>query len=237
MINIIDIPDFPYVNAGDNLPTMITDALRKTKIFPQEGDVLCVASKIISCSERRAIALKSVIPSKLAMNIHEQVENKDPRIIQLIIDATGDPSGKRIVVSGNFIGGWLPCGLFLTSAGIDKIDPENVMLLPEKPDESAKNIGLKVLEEFGINVGVVITDSDGRQDKVGATQIAVGLYGIPALRESYYGNKKMQETICDMLAAAGGLIMGQRGTGKPVVIVRGLKYEFKADAKIGDALK
>ena len=39
-----------------------------------------------------------------------------------------------------------------------------------------------------------------------------------------------------MLAAAGGLIMGQRGTGKPVVIIRGFEYEFNPDAKIGDAL-
>ena len=236
MIKITDIQNFPHINSGDNLPSIIVDALKKAEIFPEEHDIFCVASKVVSFSENRFVNLNTVTPRELALKIHEQAPKKDPCTIQLIIDATGDPSGKRLNVSGNFIGGWLPCGLYLTSAGIDKIDSETVMLLPLNPDESAKKIGAKIFSEFGVNVGVVITDSDGRQDKAGATQIAVGVYGVSALRESYYGGKKMQETICDMLAAAGGLIMGQRGTGKPVVIIRGLEYEFNPDAKIGDAL-
>lgn len=236
MIRITDIQNFPHINSGDNLPSIIVNTLKESEFFPEEHDVFCVASKIVSLSEKRFVNLSTVTPGELALKIHEQAPNKDPRTIQLIIDATGDPSGKRLTVYGNFIGGWLPSGLYLTSAGIDKIDSEKVMLLPQNPDESAKKIGAKIFSEFGVNVGVVITDSDGRQDKAGATQIAVGVYGVPALRESYYGGKKMQETICDMLAAAGGLIMGQRGTGKPVVIIRGLEYEFNPDAKIGDAL-
>ncbi|MGR5878812.1 hypothetical protein ACT7DO_01100 [Bacillus pacificus] len=31
---------------------------------------------------------------------------------------------------------------------------------------------------------MIITDSDGRIEKLGATQIAIGLYGVPALRIS-----------------------------------------------------
>ena len=150
MIKITDIQNFPHINSGDNLPSIIVDALKKAEIFPEEHDIFCVGF----------VNLNTVTPRELALKIHEQAPKKDPCTIQLIIDATGDPSGKRLNVSGNFIGGWLPCGLYLTSAGIDKIDSETVMLLPLNPDESAKKIGAKIFSEFGVNVGVVITDSD-----------------------------------------------------------------------------
>ena len=39
-----------------------------------------------------------------------------------------------------------------------------------------------------------------------------------------------------MLAASAGLIMGQRGTNKPVVIISGFEYEFDEKSTILEAL-
>ncbi|WP_340641607.1 coenzyme F420-0:L-glutamate ligase [Lactobacillus kitasatonis] len=39
-----------------------------------------------------------------------------------------------------------------------------------------KEIGEKLIEALQVQIAVVITDSDGRVDKKGANQIAVGLY-------------------------------------------------------------
>ena len=93
-----------------------------------------------------------------------------------------------------------------------------------------------------MKVGVIITDSDGRIEKEGATQIAIGLYGVPALRinetiDRVNGeNTKSVETFCDLLAATAGLIMGQRGTNKPVVKISGIDYKFDENSKIIDSL-
>jgi len=129
----------------------------------------------------------------------------------------------------------------LTSSGVDKNGPEEVILLPEDADASARVIGKTILEATGINVGVIITDSDGRIDKKGATQIAIGIYGLPPIRSTETidetGKPKVsEETVCDMLAASAALIMGQRGTNKPAVLIRGYDYKFDKNSSIRQAL-
>ena len=161
--------------------------------------------------------------------------------MQAIIDVTGEPSGSRLEVKDNYVGGWLPNGLFLTSAGVDKLGSEELILLPENADASARAIGRKILELTDLNIAVIITDSEGRPDKRGSAQIAIGVYGIPPLRvsetESDDGKiRKSEETICDMLAASAALLMGQRGFNRPVVRISGFDYQFDAEATIGDAL-
>lgn len=195
-------------------------------------------------SRGRDIALSNVKPSELANEIHQKIPRKDPRIIQKMIDETGDPTGNKldINIENQYIGAWLPNGMRLTSAGIDKIDSNHVMLLPENPDLSAKKISEIVQQKLNVRVGVIITDSDGRIEKLGSTQIAIGLYGIPALRVSESVDpatgkiKKSEETFCDLLAATAALIMGQRGTNKPIVRISGIDYIFNESSRITDSL-
>lgn len=37
--------------------------------------------------------------------------------------------------------------------------------------------------------------------------------------------KRQEETLTDLVAAAAGIVLGQRGRGCPVAIVRGVDYE------------
>ena len=59
--------------------------------------------------------------------------------------------------------------------------------------------------------------------------ISIGAAGIAPLRLSEHTEggrtKRQEETLTDMVAAAGGLILGQRGRGAPVAVLRGLAYE------------
>ncbi len=239
-INVDGIDNIPIIKPGDDLGNIICEALTNNNIQLLDNDVLCVASKIVSISENRIVNLNGIIPSEKALEIHDRVLRKDSRIIQLMIDESGDLSGSKLDVSDNYIGCWLKSGLKLTSAGIDKIDENYVVLLPNDSNLSAKQIANTLFLRFKKNVGVVITDSDGREDKVGATQVAIGVYGVPPLRNTVYfnnGKKKIiSETICDMMAATAGLIMGQRGKNIPAVIIRGYNYTFDTHAKIEDAL-
>lgn len=243
-INVEAIPNIPRINKGDNIGEIIALLALESNFEIQDGDILCVASKVISTAEEREIDLSNIKPCELANEIHQKIPRKDSRIIQKMIDETGDPSGNKldINIENQYIGAWLPNGMRLTSAGIDKIDSDRVMLLPENPDLSAKKIGEIVQQKLNARVGVIITDSDGRIEKLGATQIAIGLYGVPALRVSEEVDpitgkmKKFEETLCDLLAATAALIMGQRGTNKPIVKISGIEYTFNENSRITDSL-
>jgi len=240
-IAIERIPNIPYIEAGQDIGDIILAAVKSAGIELRENDIMCIASKAISIAEERVVRLTDVVASNVAQQIHEKIPRKDPRIIQVMINETAKDDASRLVVKDNYIAGWLPNGLRLTSAGVDKMGPEAVILLPEDSDQSAKIIGQKILESTGVNMGIIITDSDGREDKKGATQIAIGVYGIPPLRitESVLDDGKKnttEETLCDMLAASAALIMGQRDTNKPAVLIRGVDYIFDPNVGIKDSL-
>ncbi|PFB51610.1 glutamate ligase [Bacillus thuringiensis] len=243
-INVEEIPNIPIINKGDNIGEIIALSVVKSNFKINNGDILCVASKAISTAEGRDIDLNNIKLSELANEIHQKIPRKDPRIIQKMIDETGDPTGNKldINIENQYIGAWLPNGMRLTSAGIDKIDSNHVMLLPENPDLSAKKISEIVKQKLNARVGIIITDSDGRIEKLGSTQIAIGLYGVPALRVSESVDpvtskiKKSEETFCDLLAATAALIMGQRGTNKPIVRISGIDYIFNESNRITDSL-
>ena len=63
-----------------------------------------------------------------------------------------------------------------------------------------------------LDITVVITNSDGIEDIKGSTQICVGVYSISPIRK----HNDIQETVCDMLAAASGLIIDQKDMGRDI---------------------
>ncbi len=240
-ISIEAIPAMLQIVAGDDIGEIIVNRSQEADFELKEYDILCIASKAVSSAEDNIAQLDAIEPSDVAHKIHERIPRKDVRAVQAIIDATGEPSGSRLEVKDNYVGGWLPNGLFLTSAGVDKLGSKELILLPEDADASARAIGHKILELTGINVAVIITDSEGRPDKRGSAQIAIGVYGIPPLRVSEAEldggkTKKSEETICDMLAASAALLMGQRGFNRPAVRIRGFDYKFDKEATIDTAL-
>lgn len=240
-LQIESIPNIPYIQENDNIGEILVRAAQESGLSFQDNDIVCVASKAVSIAEGRRVRLDSVEASEVAKSIQAQVPRKDARTIQLIIDATGAPDGSRVEVAENYIAGWLPNGLRLTSAGVDKNGTEEVILLPVDADASAKQIGKKILSATNVNVGVIITDSDGRVDKKGATQLAIGVYGVSPLRITEYtdetgSTKRNEETVCDMFAASAALIMGQRGTNKPAVVIRGYEFDFNQEHTIIEAI-
>ncbi|MBM6873651.1 coenzyme F420-0:L-glutamate ligase [Lactobacillus crispatus] len=236
MITIEALHNFPKIERKCNLSAEIIRTIKNEEFNIRDNDILCIASKLISKSEGLFVDLNSISPSQLALRLHQQIPRKDPRLIQIIIDQTSDKSGKKLQTSKNFIGGWLPNGLFLTSAGVDKIDAGTAIVLPKNCDEIAKRISDDIFNQLKVRVAIIITDSDGRIDKKGATQVAVGLYGISGLRKSQHEDKTNVETICDMLAASAGLLMGQKGKMLPIVKIHGIDYTFDKFATIRDAV-
>ncbi|BDR59974.1 coenzyme F420-0:L-glutamate ligase [Lactobacillus xylocopicola] len=234
MIEINGLHGVPQISEPGYLPKILVETIKKENFTIAEGDVLCVASKLCSIAEGNVIELGQVRPSVLAQKIHAQIPRKDARLIQVVIDQTGDPTGNSLEIADNYLGAWLSSGLFLTSGGVDKGQGDTVITLPQDCDRSAREIRAAIFAELGIRTSVIITDSDGRVDKKGATQVAIGLSGLSGLRVNEHTHTS--ETLCDLLAAAAGLVMGQRGVNIPLVCIHGLDYEKSLECGIGDVV-
>jgi len=59
---LIAVPDFPLVEPGNELGSMICDACLKAGITPNDGDVVVIAQKIVSKAEDRYVNLSDVTP-------------------------------------------------------------------------------------------------------------------------------------------------------------------------------
>jgi coenzyme F420-0:L-glutamate ligase/coenzyme F420-1:gamma-L-glutamate ligase len=112
-----------------------------------------------------------------------------------------------------------------------------LVLLPVDPDASARRIRERVLELTGRTVGVVITDSFGRPFRQGATDVAIGIAGIPAIVDLRgtkdrigYELRASRTAIADEIAAASDLVRG-KAEGIPAVIIRGLQLEGDGTAQ------
>src|ERR1051326_7278949 len=83
-IELIGVPDFPLVQAGDDLAALIAAALERAEQQPATGDVIVVAQKIISKAEDRFVDLATATPSERARAIGEEIQ-KDPRLVEVIL--------------------------------------------------------------------------------------------------------------------------------------------------------
>lgn len=198
-----------------------------------DNDIIVVAQKIVSKSENRLRDLRDVIPSPKSIRL-AQFHNKDPRLIELILGETTRIiriTKKHLIVETKH-------GFICANAGIDQSnvanDSQQVLLLPENPDISARNMRKSILDISGKRVSVVIADTFGRPFRTGQTNIAIGIAGITPLK-SYIGmndeyGKKLLVTeiaIADEFAAAAELVMGKT-LKTPVAIIRGYKFETRS---------
>jgi Uncharacterized conserved protein len=112
-----------------------------------------------------------------------------------------------------------------------------VILLPDDPDKSARKIRNDIISRTNVSVGVIISDTFGRPFRKGQVNIAIGVAGIDPIK-SYIGKTDMygnilrvtEIAIVDEIASAAELVMG-KSSRVPVTIVRG--YDFSShDASI-----
>jgi coenzyme F420-0:L-glutamate ligase/coenzyme F420-1:gamma-L-glutamate ligase len=104
-----------------------------------------------------------------------------------------------------------------------------VLLLPENPDRSARDLCEKLRARFGIRLGVLITDTFGRPWREGQTDVAIGAAGLRVL-DDLRGTRDAAgrllhvtaPAVGDEIAAAADLVKG-KANGTPVAVVRGLE--------------
>lgn len=236
-LQLISLAEFPVIQNGDDLADLIHAALKGNRIDLRDGDVLVIAQKVISKAEGRKVDLNTVNISEEAQALAD-LADKDPRVVELILKESNQVLRHRpglIVVEHKL-------GFVCANAGIDRsnvkqggdAEHESVLLLPEDPDRSAREIRKALEKIWAQRIGVLIIDSHGRAWRNGTVGISIGLSGLPGIVDlrgepDLFGNELKVTLIAavDELAAAASLMMGQADEGYPVVHVRGFPYPLR----------
>ncbi|MCL1871896.1 MAG: coenzyme F420-0:L-glutamate ligase [Promicromonosporaceae bacterium] len=211
-------PDgFPEVRPGDDLARLVGDVVAGASTGSsagglEEGDVVVVTSKVVSKAEGRVVA---------AADREQAITDETVRVVATRVRPDGPPL--RIVENR--------LGLVMAAAGVDASNtPEGtVLLLPEDPDASARNLRDALRARFGLDrLGVVVTDTAGRAWRDALVDIAIGAAGVDVVDDLRGGidahGRPLSVTVTavvDEIASASELVRG-KADGRPVAVVRGV---------------
>ena len=206
-LTLTPIAGIPIVREGDDVASLVGDAIGAAGIVPADFDVVVVTQKIVSKAEGRHIRLADVAPSPRAVELAASL-GKDPRMIEVVLGESNEvvAHGHGVLVAEH------RSGHVMANAGVDrsnvgcagvggpgsskKIDDDavgdeaagedvpaddTVLLLPSDPDASAAALHRTLEARFGCRLAVVISDSVGRAWRHGVAGIAVGAAGLPSL--------------------------------------------------------
>jgi coenzyme F420-0:L-glutamate ligase / coenzyme F420-1:gamma-L-glutamate ligase len=214
----------PEIAPGDDLAALITNAVGELQAQLGAGDVLVIAHKAISKSEGRIRALSQVNPGHRATGLAHTL-GKDPRLVEVILGEASEvlraERGVLICVTHH--------GFVCANAGVDASNvpgEDRVVLLPEDPDRSARELRDRIRKLTGAAPGIVITDSFGRAWRKGQCDVAIGCAGIEPL-DDWRGRadatgRELKATViavADELAAAADLARA-KNRSQPVVWIR-----------------
>ncbi|WP_028648422.1 coenzyme F420-0:L-glutamate ligase [Nocardiopsis sp. CNT312] len=204
-IGIRGLAGIPEVRPGDDLAALIADAAEASGTPLADGDVLVVTSKVVSKAEGRDRRM-------------DREEAVDAEAVRTVARA-----GRTRIVQDRR-------GMVMAAAGVDasNVEPGTVLLLPEDPDASARCLRAALRARLGVNVAVVVSDTFGRPWRVGQTDVALGLAGLPPLQDlrgtpDSHGTPMAAtvNALADEVAGAGELVKGKTD-GVPVAVVSGL---------------
>ncbi|HKJ59913.1 MAG TPA: coenzyme F420-0:L-glutamate ligase [Halobacteriales archaeon] len=219
-MRVTPVSGLPEVRGGDDLAGMLADAAEVG-----DGDVLCVASTVVSKAEGRHADLADYEPGPRAREIAARLESlsgdeKDPRFAQAVVDES-----EELLMDAPFLLTVTRFGHVNVNAGIDHSNvggDADLLLLPRDPSASAA----RLREAMPADVAVVVTDTCGRPFRVGQRAVAIGWAGVPASRDwrgetdrDGHELRVTVESVVDELAGAANLAMGEGAGGTPAALV------------------
>ncbi len=222
-LSAVALDGIPEVRAGDDLAALLAAALPDDLA---DGDVVSVAHKVVSKAEGRTRRLDAIEPSERAYDLAAE-HDKDARVVQAVLDESA-----AVLRTGH---GVLICethhGLVCANAGVDRsnaADPDELILLPDDPDGSARALRAAIAARRGVRPAVVISDSFGRAWRLGQTDVAIGAAGLTPLddwrgRHDSRGRELTATSIAVADAIAGAADLARaKDADQPAVLIRGL---------------
>jgi coenzyme F420-0:L-glutamate ligase len=217
-IEIRPVTGIPDLRPGDDLAAAIAAAAPELA----DGDVLVVTSKVVSKVEGRLLPVPDADPEARERIRQQAIADETVRVV-------ARRGGLQIVETRQ--------GLVLAAAGVDasNVRQDEIALLPQDPDASARRLRDALRELTGRAVAVILSDSMGRPWRHGIADVAIGVAGLAAVLDvrgqtDSHGNRLAvtEVAVADELAAAADLVKGKLA-GIPVAIVRG--YAYSDDGK------
>jgi len=215
---------FPVVGVGAGLSSTVAEALANEKATPKRGDIIAVASKVVSTCERRIVNLRDVRVSSTAKRIARKWKI-DQYLTAVVLSEADEILGG---VPGFLL--TLKNGILTPNAGVDlkNSPPGMATLWPLDPDKSAQKLRARLERMYATRVGVEIVDSHVTPLRLGTVGLAIGLSGFPPVLDSrkksdLFGRpiKVTQTNVADDLAAMAHLLMGEAAERVGAVLMRG----------------
>lgn len=212
-VEVVGLPTPRRFGPGDDLASAVVAAAGVAGVELRDGDVVCVASKVVSIVEDRHV------------NLPPGVEPRDGRrhlAREQAAEIVAETPGVLITRTSH--------GFVAANGGVDasNVGDGAALLLPEDPDASARRIRQRLLDLTGCHLGVVITDSFGRPWRVGQTEVALGASGVQVLRDERGGTdldgrplEVTEAAVADEIAAAADLVR-TKSSGTAFVLLRDL---------------
>lgn len=206
---------------GDDLVAALLGALAAAAETLDDGDVVCVASKVVALAEGALLG---------APDVADTGGPSDPTVL---VRALARARAVEVVAESP----WVTVtrthhGFVAANGGIDRSNvPDGGWLdLPEDPDASAARLRDGIAAVTGRDVGVVVTDTFGRPWRLGQTDVALGAAGLTVLRDERgttdLDGRPLGVTVSavgDAIAAASDLVRS-KASATPFVLVRGLAH-------------
>jgi len=239
-LRLIPIPLADEIHPGDSLADKLLNALRRSRLRLQPGDILIIKHKIVSKAEGRLVDLATIDPSPESVAWAKQYA-LDARVIELALRESRAVIRRKngVLITETHH------GFLCANSGVDVSNVNggsHALLLPEDPDGSAADLRRTLKRRTSIAVPVIITDSFGRPWREGLTEFAIGIAGMKPLRDDRgrrdshgYKLRASVEAVADELACAAGLVCGKLNRA-PACLVRGFRYD-PGSGKVTDLLR
>ena len=208
------------IKSSENLIEVLKNALKQKKEKLKDGDILIIASKVVSYCESRLVFVKT------DKDFKKLIKKEADKVLQ---------KGKMVITLKNHV--------LIPNAGIDNSNTPKgyVVLWPKDAFKTAHDIRQNLMREYKLkNLGILINDSHCQPLRLGTSGIAIGWAGFEGVedvrgKKDLFG-KKMRYTqiaLADNVASSANLLMGETNASIPFVIVRDLKVKW-SDKKFSE---
>jgi coenzyme F420-0:L-glutamate ligase/coenzyme F420-1:gamma-L-glutamate ligase len=186
------------VKVGDNLVEVVLDSLRKQRLNLENDDMLALASKVVSYSQRRIVNLSDVKPSRRAEKLAKKF-SLEPGFAELVVDEADKIYGgvEKALLT-------LKDNVLTANAGIDNKNAPVMVVDSGLVPLRIGTVGL-ALAVAGFSP---IREWRGRKDLYGKTIVIT------------------RHAVADDLASAAHLLMGEAAEKTPVVLIRDAPVDF-----------
>ena len=213
----------PLVSPNDDLFEVIFNALTASKVKLQDGDVITIATKIVSVTQGLLINKDEIEVSEEAKE-YAKITQLSPEFMEVAIRESNE-------VLGACFGALLTRrdGHFMPNAGADQSNAPigTIIILPSNPSQIARDIQQFLQGKFNCRIGVIVGDSRVQPLRRGTSGLALGVAGfVPVIddrgRKDLFDRemKMTRRAIADNLMSAAEILSGEVDEKVPIVLVR-----------------